>query len=86
MTIPSHLGEYLSLLCCFFIVWTAAATLDDWRTRTVYQVLTDRFARPHGASNSYCDVVGGKFCGGGWKGIAQKEVETAVKALKAVKA
>ena len=50
-------------------VCTSAASLDDWRTRTIYQVLTDRFARADGDTNAECDVVGGKYCGGSWKGI-----------------
>lgn len=72
MTPQSHLGVCLSLLCCCLIVWTSAASLDDFRARTIYQVLTDRFARPKGAPNSDCDVVGGKYCGGTWKGIMEK--------------
>lgn len=71
MTPPLHLGVSISLLCCFFVVWTSAASLDDWRSRSVYQLLTDRFARADGASHSDCDVVGGKYCGGSWKGITQ---------------
>ncbi|KAK4502542.1 hypothetical protein PRZ48_005967 [Zasmidium cellare] len=71
MTPQSHLGACLSLLCYCFVVWTSAASLDDFRARTIYQVLTDRFARPAGAPNSDCDVTGGKYCGGTWKGITQ---------------
>ncbi|SMY22593.1 unnamed protein product [Zymoseptoria tritici ST99CH_1A5] len=50
---------------------TNAATLDDWRGRTIYQVLTDRFARTKD-SNADCDVVHGMYCGGSWKGIERK--------------
>lgn len=48
-----------------------AASLDDWRTRTIYQVLTDRFARSDNSTEE-CNVVGGQYCGGSWKGIEEK--------------
>jgi alpha-amylase len=50
---------------------TNAASLDDWRGRTIYQVLTDRFARTKD-SKAGCDVVHGMYCGGTWKGIERK--------------
>lgn len=50
----------------------SAATLDDWRTRTIYQVLTDRFAKADGSTEGSCDVVNGFYCGGSWKGIVDK--------------
>lgn len=50
----------------------AAATLEDWRTRTIYQVLTDRFARSDGSTTAPCNVVDGLYCGGSWKGIVDK--------------
>ncbi|KAI5357089.1 putative glycosyl hydrolase, family 13, catalytic domain, alpha-amylase, Alpha-amylase, domain C [Septoria linicola] len=46
-----------------------AATLDEWRGRTIYQVLTDRFARSDGSTDASCEVVDGRYCGGSWKGI-----------------
>lgn len=51
----------------------AAATLEDWRGRTIYQVLTDRFARSDGSKAS-CNEVEGHYCGGSWKGI-QKHLD-----------
>lgn len=47
-----------------------AANLEDWRGRTIYQVLTDRFARSDGSKSS-CNEVDGDYCGGSWKGIEQ---------------
>lgn len=41
-------------------------TKDEWTTRTVYQLLTDRYASSKGASGS-CDL--GNYCGGDFKGI-----------------
>lgn len=49
-----------------------AATLEDWRGRTIYQVLTDRFARSDGSSTAACGVVEGLYCRGSWKGIIDK--------------
>jgi alpha-amylase len=50
-----------------------AASLDDWRGRTLYQVLTDRFARSEEDDpKADCDVVHGMYCGGTWKGIERK--------------
>jgi alpha-amylase len=40
----------------------------DLRQRSVYQVLTDRFAREDG-QNTYCDVTRREHCGGTWRGI-----------------
>lgn len=55
-----------------YALQVSAATLDDWRTRTIYQVLTDRFARSDGSTTASCNVVDGLYCGGSWKGIADK--------------
>ncbi|KAG2342652.1 glycoside hydrolase family 13 protein [Suillus weaverae] len=50
-----------------------AATSDDWRTRSIYQVMTDRFAladKDNGiASTVPCDTVARDYCGGSWKGV-----------------
>lgn len=54
-----------SLFACSF-----AATPDEWRTRSIYQIVTDRFAH---ANDTYhdgtCKVEMGMYCGGTWKGI-----------------
>lgn len=62
----------LALFLSHIICTTTAASLDDWRSRTVYQVLTDRFARSDGSTTAECNVVDGRYCGGSWKGITQK--------------
>lgn len=68
----SHIRCALLLVSCFITTWTSAASLDDWRTRTVYQVLTDRFALEDGSTTAHCSVVDGLYCGGTWKGITNK--------------
>ena len=51
---------------------TSAATPAQWRSRSVYQVLTDRFARSDNSTTHPCDVTLNQYCGGTWKGIEYK--------------
>ena len=46
-----------------------AGTPAEWRDRTIYQVLTDRFANT--ASTAPCDNLQ-DYCGGSWKGLEGK--------------
>ena len=46
-----------------------AATKKEWASRTIYQVLTDRFATTNGNSPS-CDLSA--YCGGTFKGLMKK--------------
>ena len=48
-----------------------AASASEWQTRSVYQLLTDRFATSDGSSPP-CDTSDHKYCGGTWKGIVSK--------------
>ncbi|OBZ74584.1 Alpha-amylase A type-1/2 [Grifola frondosa] len=50
---------------------TFAASADDWRNRSIYQLVTDRFATPDGSSPA-CDTSNRKYCGGTWKGVVNK--------------
>jgi alpha-amylase len=43
----------------------------DLRHRSIYQVLTDRFARSDGAL-APCELGAKQYCGGDWKGIEQR--------------
>ncbi|KAI1820035.1 alpha-amylase [Xylaria intraflava] len=47
-----------------------ALSTDDWRKQSIYQVLTDRFARTNG-STSACDDFR-SYCGGTWQGLINK--------------
>jgi alpha-amylase len=53
----------------FSLLFTSvdSATKDDWRRRSVYQLMTDRFARDNDTDNSACDPL--RFCGGTYKGL-----------------
>ncbi|KZT44175.1 glycoside hydrolase family 13 protein [Sistotremastrum suecicum HHB10207 ss-3] len=46
-----------------------AATADQWRGRSIYQVVTDRYALPPNAPNSTCDPGQQTWCGGTWNSI-----------------
>ncbi|KIY63256.1 glycoside hydrolase family 13 protein [Cylindrobasidium torrendii FP15055 ss-10] len=46
-----------------------AATAADWRSRSIYQVVTDRFAKGKGEDDTTCDSSQRKYCGGTWQGI-----------------
>ena len=40
---------------------------EEWKSRTIYQLLTDRFARNDGAAYDCGNL--GNYCGGGYQGI-----------------
>lgn len=61
----------------FNIVWALACTLSavsaltpaQWRSQSIYQVLTDRFARTDGSTTASCNTADQVYCGGTWEGI-----------------
>ncbi|KAI0776563.1 glycoside hydrolase family 13 protein [Trametes elegans] len=61
----------LTLLTSLLATTAFAATADQWRSRTIYQVITDRFATPDGSSPT-CNTEDRKYCGGTWKGLENK--------------
>lgn len=50
----------------------SALSAAEWRSQTIYQVMTDRFARTDGSTTAPCDMYESTYCGGTWKGIAQQ--------------
>ena len=54
----------LSLL----IVYITSKTKEEWKSRSIYQILTDRFARTTDTGN----CVLSSYCGGNYKGIIEK--------------
>jgi len=48
----------------------SAGNTSEWKARSVYQVLTDRFARADG-STSACSNLS-NYCGGNYKGMINK--------------
>ena len=53
-----------------FLLLTAIScrSKDEWKTRAIYQILTDRFART--TDTGYCNY--GQYCGGNYRGIINK--------------
>lgn len=49
-----------------------AASRDQWLGRSIYQVVTDRFARSDNSTTSFCDTALGEYCGGSLQGIIYK--------------
>ncbi|KAJ3045030.1 hypothetical protein HDV00_012452 [Rhizophlyctis rosea] len=48
----------------------SAAGVAEWKQRTVYQVMTDRFSRTDGVTAN-CENLS-TYCGGSWKGIESR--------------
>ncbi|KAF8621832.1 hypothetical protein AX15_007457 [Amanita polypyramis BW_CC] len=62
------------ILISFILITTIqvfAATAEDWRGRSIYQVVTDRFATTDSYNSTRCDTSERKYCGGTWRGIMQ---------------
>lgn len=47
---------------------TDAATTDEWKSRAIYQVMIDRFARTDGSTTAACDDLS-QHCNGTWTGL-----------------
>lgn len=66
------------VLLLFLIVTTLvyAKTIAEWKSRTIYQLLTDRFARStssaHHTNQTKWDCDLGNYCGGTYRGIINK--------------
>ncbi|EON63338.1 hypothetical protein W97_02565 [Coniosporium apollinis CBS 100218] len=55
-----------------FASLTTAATPAQWRSRSIYQVLTDRFARTDGSTTARCNTGDALYCGGTYQGLIKK--------------
>ncbi|KAL4788595.1 glycoside hydrolase superfamily [Aspergillus varians] len=47
---------------------TLAANTAAWKSRSIYQTMTDRFARTDGSVSAPCNTTTGLHCGGTWRG------------------
>ncbi|KAK5687279.1 hypothetical protein LTS10_001417 [Elasticomyces elasticus] len=56
----------LSLALCPLAL---AASASEWRSKSIYQVLTDRFARTDGSTTATCNTGDRAYCGGSYQGI-----------------
>jgi len=61
-----HFNKVVIALILIAFSFAESATKRQWAKRTIYQVLTDRFATSSGRP-THCDVS--KYCGGTFKGI-----------------
>ena len=57
-----------SLILLLLISSISSKTKEQWKNRSIYQLLTDRFARTHNTGN--CNYY--KYCGGSYRGIINK--------------
>ena len=59
----------LAMAVAAFASVSLAADAHFWRTQSIYQIMTDRFARTDGDVNAPCETSNNDYCGGTWKGI-----------------
>ncbi|KAF7561789.1 hypothetical protein G7046_g2349 [Stylonectria norvegica] len=64
------LSSCLSLIS--LVSSTVALSGDQWSKQSIYQVLTDRFARTDESTDASCDASAGQYCGGSFQGIIRK--------------
>ena len=55
------------LILLYLLITVTSKTAEEWKTRVVYQIITDRFAKTNG-DVSICMNLG-NYCGGTFKGI-----------------
>jgi alpha-amylase len=51
------------------MIFCAHRTKEQWKSRVIYQLLTDRFAKDGDDSKITCNL--GNYCGGTFKGIEE---------------
>ncbi|KAE8382485.1 glycoside hydrolase superfamily [Aspergillus bertholletiae] len=69
MVSSSSLGRWAGAVLATSLVGSAlAATTAEWKSRSVYQTMTDRFARTDGSTTAPCNTTQGLYCGGTWRG------------------
>jgi len=60
-----------TLLSIFFVAFlfisASSRTAEEWKPRSIYQIITDRFAKSDGSSNVCTDLT--KYCGGTFQGM-----------------
>ncbi|KAG1759096.1 glycoside hydrolase family 13 protein [Suillus occidentalis] len=61
----------VATLLTFALPLVYAATADQWRGRSIYQVIIDRYALPEGADPNQCPPGTRTWCGGTWNSLRQ---------------
>lgn len=59
----------LACICSMWLSHSLAATATGWKPRSIYQIMTDRFALTNGSTTAPCDTAAQTYCGGTWRGI-----------------
>lgn len=63
----NFLMQKILLTSAMLVAYACAADTSAWKQRTVYQLLTDRFAKSNG-DHGNCNIT--NYCGGDFEGIA----------------
>lgn len=64
--------SYSAALAISFVSSISALTPAEWRSQSIYQIITDRFARTDGSTTADCNMDVQPYCGGTWRGIINK--------------
>ncbi|KAI1268787.1 glycoside hydrolase family 13 protein [Xylariaceae sp. FL1019] len=59
-----------TLLAALWATTINALSTDEWKKQSIYQIVTDRFARTDGSTDDCSDIR--SYCGGTWQGIVNK--------------
>jgi len=62
---------YLPFIICTYFQYVWAATAEQWRGRSIYQIITDRYALSQGSDPNACDPGSQTWCGGTWNSIRE---------------
>ncbi|CCC14124.1 hypothetical protein SMACR_08465 [Sordaria macrospora] len=71
MRLQNQLSVVLGLLLSA-AVQVGALKSSEWRKQSIYQVVTDRFARSDLSTSAPCDTYQQVYCGGSWQGLISK--------------
>ncbi|KAJ5937057.1 hypothetical protein N7466_003507 [Penicillium verhagenii] len=61
--------KQLAWVAALFANVAVGLTPAEWRTQSIYFLLTDRFGRTDNSTTATCDVSDRIYCGGSWQGI-----------------
>ena len=60
--------KFIGLIALLLLSSIYCKSKEEWKTRAIYQVLTDRFARTSDTGN--CNLS--QYCGGNYQGLINK--------------
>ncbi|KAH6649949.1 glycoside hydrolase superfamily [Chaetomium tenue] len=66
------LATTVALWATHLLPITTALPATSWRSQSIYQVVTDRFARTDLSTTAPCDPAAQVYCGGTWRGLIAK--------------